>query len=98
MSKRDLDVVGRLAVGCIVRVTKHDRPAAIEGMVTRLRQCDGGVQMSFKSSEDEKEHTQHVAVAVLGPILHNHWVGYDIQVLKPAPHQHGFAGMARKSS
>lgn len=48
--------------------------------------------MTFKGA-DQREHTQHVAVAVLGPLLHNWWSGYDITILKPAPKQQSISGM-----
>ena len=92
MSRRNLDAIGPLAVGCIVRVATDDRPAGIEGTVTRLCYVDGGVMMTFKSA-DQQEHTQYVAVAVLGPLLCNWWTGYEITILKPAPRQQCFAGM-----
>ena len=92
MSRRNLDAIGPLAVGCIVRVATDDRPAGIEGTVTRLCYVDGGVVMTFKSA-DQQEHTQYVAVAVLGPLLCNLWPGYEITILKSAPRQQCFAGM-----
>lgn len=93
MSRRNLDAIGPLAVGCIVRVATDDRPAGIEGTVTRLCYVDGGVMMTFKGADDQQEYTQYVAVAVLGPLLHNWWSGYDITILRPAPRQRSFAGM-----
>lgn len=92
MSKRSLDAVGSLTVGCTVHVATDDNPEGVDGIVTRLSQVDGGVMMSFKSA-DQQEHTQYVAVAVLGPLLHNWWSGYDITILRPAPRQQSFAGM-----
>jgi len=93
MSKKKLDAIGPLTVGCIVRVATDDLPAGIEGTVTRIHYVDGGVMITFKSADDQQEHTQYVAVAVLGPILHNWWTGYEITILKPAPQQQSFAGM-----
>jgi hypothetical protein len=92
MSKRKLDAIGPIAVGCIVRVATDDCPSGIEGAVTRIRQADAGVIVTFKGA-DRQEHTQYVAVAVLGPLLHNVWSGYDITILRPAPRQQSFAGM-----
>lgn len=93
MSKRNLDALGPLAVGCTVRVATDDRPAGIEGTVTRLCYVDGGLMMTFKGAYDQQEYTQYVAVAVLGPLLCNWWAGYEITILKPAPRQQCFAGM-----
>ena len=92
MSKEKLTAVGSLGVGCLVRVATDDPPVEVEGTVTGIRRCDGGVMMTFKSA-DQQEHTQHVAVAVLGPLLHNWWGGYDITILKPAPMQQSISGM-----
>lgn len=92
MSKKRLDAVGSLTVGCTVRVATDDPPTEAEGTVTGIRRCDGGVMMTFKGA-DQQEHTQHVAVAVLGPLLHNWWGGYDITILKPAPMQQSISGM-----
>jgi len=92
MSKEKLTAIGALEVGCLVRVATDDPPAEIEGTVTGIRRCDGGVMMTFKGA-DQREHTQHVAVAVLGPLLHNWWSGYDITILKPAPKQQSISVM-----
>lgn len=92
MSKEKLTAIGPLAVGCLVRVATDDCPEGIDGTVTSIRRCDGGVTMTFKGA-DQQEHTQHVAVAVLGPLLHNWWGGYDITILKPAPMQQSISGM-----
>ena len=92
MSKEKLTAVGSLGVGCLVRVATDDPPVEIEGTVTGIRRCDGGVMMTFKSA-DQQVHTQHIAVAVLGPLLHNLWGGYDITILKPAPMQQSISGM-----
>lgn len=93
MSKKNLDAVGALTVGCFVRVATDDCPTGIEGTVTRIHQADAGVIVTFKRADDQTEHTQYVAVAVLGPILRNWWSGYEIKVLKPAPQQQCFSGM-----
>jgi hypothetical protein len=92
MTKRKLESIGPISVGCVVRVVTDDRPAGIEGTVTRIHYVDGGVMITFKSAE-QQEHTQYVAVAVLEPLLHNLWSCYDITVLQPAPRQQSFAGM-----
>ena len=41
MSKKRLDAVGSLTVGCTVRVATDDRPEGIDGTVTGIRRCDG---------------------------------------------------------
>ena len=92
MSREKLTTIGSLEVGSLVRVATDDPPAEVEGTITGIRRCDGGVMMTFKGA-DQQEHTQHVAVAALGPLLHNWWCGYDITILKPAPMQQSISGM-----